>query len=136
MFISHLIHGHANTIISRCACVITWCPERWKWHFRASRFQNFLREHAPDPPSLRGLTAHCSCSRLFFSNQLPTSNFIETPGIVCHGRDVLAVLPTGLFQKVLFRMGRTANATSKTTAELLGFCWLTKWNGAFTKFCF
>ena len=54
--------------------------------------------------------------------------------IVCHGRDVLAVLPTGLGKsatyqliskvawniyeiihnsKVLFRMGRTANATSK-----------------------
>ena len=47
--------------------------------------------------------------------------------IVCHGRDVLAVLPTGLgrsatyqlISKVLFR---TANATSKTTSELLVFC--------------
>ena len=56
--------------------------------------------------------------------------------IVCHGRDVLAVLPTGLgksatyqlISKVLFRMGRTANATSKTTAVLLVFCWLTKCN--------
>ena len=64
--------------------------------------------------------------------------------IVCHGRDVLAVLPTGLgksatyqlISKVLFRMGRTANSTSKTTAELFVFCWLTKWNGTFTKFCF
>ena len=34
----------------------------------------------PDPPRLRGLTAPCSCRRLFSSNQLPTSNFIETPG--------------------------------------------------------
>ena len=49
--------------------------------------------------------------------------------IVCHGRDVLAVLPTRLaksaiyqlISKVLFRLGRTANATSKTTAELLVF---------------
>ena len=50
--------------------------------------------------------------------------------IVCHGRDVFAVLPAGLGKsaiyqlitsKVLFRMGRTANATSKTTAELLVF---------------
>ena len=65
--------------------------------------------------------------------------------IVCHGRDVLAVLSTGLgksatyqliFSKVLFCMGRTANATSKTTAELLVFCWLTNCNGTFTKFCF
>ena len=55
--------------------------------------------------------------------------------IVCHGRDVLAMLPTGLgksaiyqlISKVLFRMGRTANATSKTTAELAVFCWLKKW---------
>ena len=61
--------------------------------------------------------------------------------IVCHGRDVLAVLLTGLGKsamcqltsKVLFRMGRTANATSKTTAELLVFCWLTKWNGMLLK---
>ena len=49
--------------------------------------------------------------------------------IVCHGRDVLTVLPTRLAKstiyqlipKVLFRLGRTANATSKTTAELLVF---------------
>ena len=62
--------------------------------------------------------------------------------IVCRGRDVLAVLPAGLgkgatyqlISKVLFRMGRTANATSKTTAELLVFCWLTNWNGTFTNF--
>ena len=30
---------------------------------------------------LMGLIAPCSYSRLFFFNQLPTSNFIETPGI-------------------------------------------------------
>ena len=33
-----------------------------------------------DPARLRGLTAPCSYSRFLFSNQLPTSNFIETPG--------------------------------------------------------
>ena len=33
----------------------------------------------PDPPGLRGQTASCSYGRLLFSNQLPTSNFIETP---------------------------------------------------------
>ena len=61
--------------------------------------------------------------------------------IVCRGRDVLAVLPTGLgkstiyqlIPKVLFRMGHTTNTTFETTAELLVFCWLTKWNGTFTK---
>ena len=46
--------------------------------------------------------------------------------IVCHGRDVLAVLPMGfgksaiyhLIPKVLFHMGRTANATSKITVAV------------------
>ena len=61
----------------RRACVMIWCPECWKWHFRASRYQNFLTEHEPRLPRLR-LMAPCSYSRLFFSNQLPTSNFIET----------------------------------------------------------
>ena len=58
--------------------------------------------------------------------------------IVCHGRDVLAVLPTRLGKSAIyqFQKGRTANATSKTAAELLVFCWLTKWNGTFTKFYF
>ena len=63
--------------------------------------------------------------------------------IVCHGREVLAVLSTGLGKsaiyqltsKVLLRMGCTANATPKTAAELFVFCWLTKWS-TFTKFCF
>ena len=47
--------------------------------------------------------------------------------IVCHGRDVLAVQPTGfgksaiyhLIPKVLFQMGRTADATSKTTVAVV-----------------
>ena len=46
--------GHANTIISRHACMIIWCPECWKWHFRASRFLNFLGEHAPRSPQVKG----------------------------------------------------------------------------------
>ena len=47
--------------------------------------------------------------------------------IVCHGRDVLAVLPTGfgknviyqLIPKVLFNLGPTANAISKTTVAVV-----------------
>ena len=35
----------------------------------------------PDPPRLMGLTVPCSQSRLFSFNQLPTLNFIETPGL-------------------------------------------------------
>ena len=48
-------------------------------------------------------------------------------GIVCHGSDVLAVLPTGfgksaiyqLIPKVLFNLGRTANAISKTIVAVV-----------------
>ena len=47
--------------------------------------------------------------------------------IVCHGRDVLAVLTTGfgksaiyqLIPKVLFNLSRTANAISKTTVAVV-----------------
>ena len=47
--------------------------------------------------------------------------------IVCHGRDVSAVLPTGFgksafyqfIPEVLFHMGRTANATSNTTVAVV-----------------
>ena len=63
--------------------------------------------------------------------------------IVCHGRDVLAVLPTGLgksatyqlISKVLFCMGRTANATSKNHLRTPCFLLAYKVNGTFTKFC-
>ena len=64
------LDGHANTIISRRACMIIWCPECQKKHFRTSRFQNFLGKHAPRPPQVKGAD-----SPLFI--QLPTSNFIE-----------------------------------------------------------
>ena len=40
--------------------------ERWNWHFRVSRFQNFLRP----------LDYH---SRLLFQSQPPTSKHFETP---------------------------------------------------------
>ena len=42
----------------------------------------FLGENAHRPARLRVLTAPCSYSWLFFSNQLPTSNFIETPELI------------------------------------------------------
>ena len=31
-----------------------WCLECWKWHFRASRFKNFLGGHAPRTPQKPG----------------------------------------------------------------------------------
>ena len=46
-----------------------WCLECWKWHFRASRFKNFLGGACPQT----------SYSRLLLFYHLPTSNFIENP---------------------------------------------------------
>ena len=95
--------------------------------------------------SIRSTKTVVNASLESFVHKAPKDELIECiHRIVCHGRDVLAVLPTGLrksatyqiISKVLFRMGRTANATSKTTVELLVFCWLTKWNGTTYKFCF
>ena len=43
-------------------------------------FKIFWGTMPPAPCWLRGSTVPCSYSRLFFSNQLPTSKFIETPG--------------------------------------------------------
>ena len=89
---ANLIFSCANTIIFRCPCAIIWCPECWKWHFRASRFQSF-----PYPPRLKGVTAPCSYGRLFSSNQLPTSNFIETPVQLLFLRNHLSFLSIGIF---------------------------------------
>ena len=76
-------NGHAKTIISRRACVIIWCPECWRNGIsKPSDFKIFWGSMPPDPPRLMGLTAPCSYSRFFFFNQLPTSNFIETPELV------------------------------------------------------
>ena len=52
-------------------------PKHWKSHFRALKFQNFLR--GGDPPRRRGLTAPCWYSLLLYSNLLATSIIIETP---------------------------------------------------------
>ena len=73
--------SHANAVISRHAYVLIWCPECWKWHFRASRFQNFMGSMPPDPPRLMGLTVPCSQSRLFSFNQLPTLKFYWNPWV-------------------------------------------------------
>lgn len=46
--------------------------EHWKWHFRASRFQNFLGEHSPRPSgALQSLNCH---NPLLFQSWSPTSN--------------------------------------------------------------
>ena len=50
--------------------------------FQSFQISNFSGGNMPpDPPSKRGLAAPCQYHRLLFSNWLPTSNFIETPGI-------------------------------------------------------
>ena len=86
------------------------------------------------------LSALTASPESFVHNALKDEQIECIQRIVCHGRVVSAVLPTELGKsaiyqltsKVLFRMGRAANATSKTTAELLVFCWLTKWKDTFT----
>ena len=75
-----------------------------------------------------------------FVHKAPKDEQIECiHRIVCHGRDVLAVLPTGLGKSTIYQLiskGPYSQRHIKTAAELLVFCWLTKWNGIFTKFCF
>ena len=48
-------------------------------------FKIFWGSMPPYPPRLRGLMPPYSYSRLFFSNQLSTSNFIETPAWMLKG---------------------------------------------------
>ena len=55
--------GHANTIISRRVCMIIWCPECWKCHFRASSFLTELCKLVMRPPNQ--LSAVTNESRLF-----------------------------------------------------------------------
>ena len=55
--------------------------------------------------------------------------------IVCHGRDVLAVLPTAIRQERYISIN-FKRAVQPTPRQLPVFCWLTKWNGTVTKFCF
>ena len=60
-------------------CIINFtfsCQECWKSHFRASKFQNFLGEHAPRPP------LENNHSHLLLYGQTPTSNLIESPDIL------------------------------------------------------
>ena len=56
-------------------------PRMLEMAFQSFRISKFSGGPCPGqtPPRLRGLTAPCSYSRLSFSNQLPTPNFIETP---------------------------------------------------------
>ena len=60
------------------------CPERWKLHFRASRFQIFLGGGGmpPDPPRGRGPCGPFSGHRCLLHLQWPlVTNVIETPGV-------------------------------------------------------
>ena len=55
--------------------------------------------------------------------------------IVCHGRDVLAVLPTGLGKSAIYQFQKRHIKNRRRTPSVVS-CWLSKWNGTFTKFCF
>ena len=67
--------------------------------------------------------------------------------IVCHRRDGLAVLPTGLGKSAIRERYISVNSKCcfvwavqpmphQKPPQNSVFCWLTKWNGTFTKFCF
>ena len=66
-----------------------WCLECWKWHFRASRFKNFLGgggDACPQTPLEDGALRPLNCnSRLLLFYHPPTSNFSENPALdLCH----------------------------------------------------
>ena len=48
-------------------------PKCRKWHFRPSRFQNFLGEHAPDPPPGGGTLGPLKCYSRLLQNLLKPS---------------------------------------------------------------
>ena len=55
-------------------------PRMLEMAFQSFQISKFSGGPCPQTPlGLRGLMAPCSYSRLLFSNQLPTSYFIETP---------------------------------------------------------
>ena len=54
-------------------------PRMLEMAFQSFHISKFSGGACPRPPRLRGLTTPCSYSRVFFPNQLPTSNFIESP---------------------------------------------------------
>ena len=58
-------------------------PRMLEMAFQSLQISKFSGGACPQtpPPRLMGLMAPCSYSRLFFFNQLPTSNFIETPAV-------------------------------------------------------
>ncbi len=47
----HAARSIANGGISMKLVLISQCPDRRKWHFRGSSFQNFPGEVPPDPPT-------------------------------------------------------------------------------------
>ena len=57
-----------------------WCPEHWKSHFQAARFQVFLGCMSPDPLGERDLMAALviTDTSYTFSGRLQLM-FIETP---------------------------------------------------------
>ena len=71
-----------------------WCLECLKWHFRASRFKNFLGGMPPDPLEARALRPLNCNSRLLLYYHPPTSNFIENP-VAQKGKSRVVRSPTG-----------------------------------------
>ena len=83
-------------------------PDYWNLHFRALKFQNFLRQNTPRPsPSplqKRGPTAPCWYSQLLYSNLLATSTFIETPLLNTKKAKLINKLIVRLPDRILHRI--------------------------------
>ena len=106
-----------------------WLP-LWHCDFRSKKFRELINSiMASDEASAESefLSALNASLASFVHKSLKDEQVECIRRIVCYGRDVLAVLPTGfgksaiyqLIPKVFFHMGRMANATSKTTVAVV-----------------
>ena len=90
-------------------------PERWKSHFRASRFQIFLGEHAPRPPyGEGGLTAPLKVTAAYYSfngrlYQMLLKPLVKTSAVL---RSYLQSTLSGIFR------GSSTRAIQKTLTTL------------------
>ena len=53
-----------------CLLYSFWCLECQKWHFRASRFKNFLGGHAPRPPQKTGPYGSLIVTAAYYSSTI------------------------------------------------------------------
>ena len=102
-----------------------WLPV-WQCDFQSKKSRELMASDEASQESEFLLALNASLES-FVHKTLKDAEIECIRRIACHGRDVLVVLRTGfgntaisqLISKVLFHMGRTANATSKTTVAVV-----------------